>query len=224
MKKTLVFCLVLFFTSLGCQIKENNAQVNSLKTETLSEANIGAWSETVDGLRSRIATDKKIYYVGDQIIFSLTWENLNNKEVLINFREDRLLQGMMSFKNQGGRGLLSRLITLEFAPVYQKKIPSHGLYSYELVGKFTRKTPDDVNRLFVLGSIPEDIENFYGNIVLEFSTKTLSEIPVLIGKSGKFFVSLNYEMSPDSYFAKKESLAWTGRIESREVMFEVRGK
>lgn len=120
MKKTLVFCLVLFFTSLGCQIKENNAQVNSLKTETLSEANIGAWSETVDGLRSRIATDKKIYYVGDQIIFSLTWENLNNKEVLINFREDRLLQGMMSFKNQGGRGLLSRLITLEFAPVYQK--------------------------------------------------------------------------------------------------------
>ena len=174
-------------------------------------------------IRITIETDKKVYSVGDEIVLTLSWENLSNKEVLIYFREDQLLQGMLSFQAEDGRSLMPPgTMLIEMAPQLEFRIPAKGSFSYRLKGKLQREN-------FTEPSLIES-QRFYGNFILKFEDPTpsklpiLPQLPILLGKLGKLRVILHYGLSADSYLAKHEPSAWTGTITSDPAIFEVKEK
>ncbi|MDP8213399.1 MAG: hypothetical protein P9X22_08970, partial [Candidatus Zapsychrus exili] len=153
-----------------------------------------------DVLTHTIESDKEIYSVGEEVSLALTWQSFLDKDVFIYFREDMLLQGMLTFKDSEGKKLLSKTVLVDFAPQYKPTIPAGGIYVHQLRGSFLKSFDD---------------------LILRFNTKTLSQMPVVLKSPGKFYIICHYQMPINSSLADNAPEVWTGVLTSNEIQIEV---
>lgn len=213
MKKVLALFFVLFFGSTVC-FAQDIKSVEEGKQPPKSQ-NEGKWSKAVSELRCKVSTDKKVYKIGEQMLLTLSWQNLSNKEIQIYYREDQIPYNLLSFKREDGSIPLGRLLMIEAAPQHFPVIVAGDTYSISLKAKILK---ENLKETWILTH-----QQQAGNLILKFEGSLLGEFPVLLDKPGTFFVSLSYVIPADAYLVRNNPNAWAGEIESGEVSFEVVG-
>jgi hypothetical protein len=214
MKKIFISAAMVLFISSICFAQGDEMQLAVSKAQAAATQDSANWGKTVSGLRCKIQTDKKVYKVGDEIVLTLTWQNITDKEVKLYYRQDQIPYQMLSFRRQDGTVPLGRLIMIEKAQAQYPVISPEGTYSLNLKGKLIKET---LKEPWIIKHQKES-----GNLILKFDGQLLGEFPILLAKPDNFYVSFYYTMPADSYLASKDANIWTGEVQSGEISFEVK--